>query len=84
MDASQVFAYHAESEKLCAGKDRNYGGQKWKSRHAAFHAITGEDVKEDREPNNVQPNPIRLASCNGAVLKPVIISSAWRTSFVKV
>src|SRR4029078_9876929 len=49
MDTGQVFAYYAKSEKLCAGKDRNYGSQKWNSRHGGFHEIAGEDVKEDRE-----------------------------------
>jgi len=50
MHASEVFAYYAEGEKLCTGKDRDDGGQKWKPRHTAFHAITSEDVKKYGEP----------------------------------
>ena len=34
-------------------------------------------------PNNVQLNPIRLASCNGAVLKPVIIVKCMANQLCK-
>ena len=47
MHPGQVFAYHSQCEKLRAGKDGNDRGEKRKSRHATFQAITDEDIKEN-------------------------------------
>ena len=61
MNASQVFAYHAEGEKLCAGKDGNDRREKRKSWHASLQAVTDDDIKENRNAKQraAKPNQAR-------------------------